>query len=349
MQEGSILRSGSTIRDALKCIDRSATALSALFIMDDRKLIGTLTDGDIRRGLIKGFALESTVDEIMNRDFRYVLTEDLHAYKADLSELRKNDIRFVPVVSSSMELSEVLDLDKIRDVLPLDAFILAGGKGERLLPVTRSIPKPMIEVGDKPIIGHNVSRMARYGIKNIYISINYLGEKIVEHFGDGQSYGASVKYVREEKPLGTIGSISLIEDELKDDVLVMNSDLLTNIDLSDFYRSFIRSRADMAVVVKPFYQDFPYAVISADADNYVTAVQEKPRYTYYTNAGIYIIRKKLISELRKGEVMDATDFMEQLLKSGRKIYSYPIINYWLDIGKPEDLRKALEDIKHLHI
>lgn len=346
----NIILNTSTIKDALQRIDEVGTALSTLFIVNsEHKLTGTLTDGDIRRGLIKGMVLSDGVEQIMQRSFKFVKDSQLKSYQVDLEEYRKRDIRFLPVVQDDGRILQILDLDIVQDVLPLDAFILAGGKGERLLPVTRDLPKPLIMVGDKPIIGHNVARMVRYGIKNIYISVNYLAEKIEEHFGDGTTYGAHVKYVREEQPLGTIGSITLIDGELQEDVLVMNSDLLTNIDFTDFYRAYKKSGADMAVVVKPFYQDFPYAVVATDENNMVTGLQEKPRYTYYTNAGIYIISKKLLKSLSKGARLDATDFMENVLREGKQIYSYPIIKYWLDIGKPEDLKKALEDIKHLHI
>lgn len=346
----NILSSDSTIKDALKRIDEVGTSLSTLFIVDaENKLLGTLTDGDIRRGLIKGVALDECVKTIMHTSYKFITTADLKKYTGDLESLRKKDIRFVPVLDEKGCVVNILDLEVTHDVLPLEAFILAGGKGERLLPATREIPKPLIMVGDKPIIGHNVSRMVNFGIKNIYISVNYLSHKIEEYFGNGDSYTANVKYVKEDRPLGTLGSISLIADQIGEEVLVMNSDLLTNIDFSDFYRAFKNSGADMAVVVKPFYQDFPYAVIETDENNMVTRLQEKPRYTYFTNAGIYIVKKKLLTSLKKGEQLDATDFMENVIAAGGKVYSYPIIKYWLDIGKPEDLRKALEDIKHLQI
>ena len=350
MMSRNMINSQSGILDALKYIDEAGTSFSTLFVVDrHNKLMGTLTDGDIRRGLLKGVSINDHVDVIMHKTFKHINIKDLANYTGQLQEFRTMNIRFVPVLDEKGILTEVIDLDGMLDVLPLDAFILAGGKGERLFPVTREIPKPLILIGDKPIIGHNVSRMVRYGIKNIYLSVNYLASQIKDYFGDGSSYHANIKYVVEDQPMGTLGSISLISDELNDEVLVMNSDLLTNIDLSDFYQSYKNSKADMAVAVKPFYQDFPYAVIESDENNYVTRLQEKPRYSYYTNAGIYIIKKHLLATISKGERLDATEFIEKMVDSGIKVFSYPIISYWLDIGKPEDLLKAREDIKHLQI
>ena len=340
----------SSILEALKCIDEEGTSFSTLFVIDEHnKLVGTLTDGDIRRGLLKGLSVNDSVHLIMHKTFKFIYAKDLLNYTGHLEKFRLMNIRFVPVLDELGNIHEILDLDKIIDVLPMDAFILAGGKGERLFPITRTIPKPLILIGDKPIIGRNISRLGCYGIKNIYISVNYLAAQIEAYFGNGSSYNVNIKYAKEAMPMGTLGSITLIRDELNDEVLVMNSDLLTNIDFSDFYRNFKNSKADMAVAVKPFYQDFPYAVIDTDENGFIKKLQEKPRYSYFTNAGIYIIKKHLLSTIKKGELLDATDFIQHIVDAGFKVFSYPIISYWLDIGKPEDLLKAREDIKHLQI
>ena len=350
METRNKINTYSSILEALKYIDEAGTSFSTIFVVDEQnKVQGSLTDGDIRRGLLKGISINDKVSVIMQKAFRFIKHKDLVDYTGHLEDFRSKNIRFVPVLDEQGKISEILDLDVIFDVLPLDAFILAGGKGERLLPVTRTIPKPLIQVGEKPILGHNISRLMSYGIKNIFISVNYLSDKIEEYFGNGSSYNVNIKYAKESKPLGTIGSISLIADQLGDEILVMNSDLLTNIDFSDFYRSFKSSGADMAVVVKPFYQDIPYAVIETDDKNFITKIQEKPTFTYYTNAGIYIIKKHLLSFIKGGEVLDATDFIERVINSKIKVYNYPIVKYWLDIGSPEELKRAREDIKHIKL
>lgn len=226
---------------------------------------------------------------------------------------------------------------------------MAGGKGKRLMPLTEKIPKPLLKVGDKPIIEYNIDRLIRYGVKNIHISINHLGQQLIDYFGDGSQKNVFINYVREDKPLGTIGSILLIDEFMYEDILVMNSDLLTNIDYADFYTVFKNSNADMAVAAASYHVDVPYAVLEVDGKNLATSLKEKPRYTYYSNAGIYFIKKDVLSMIPEDEFYNITDLMEDLLSKKMKLITYPITGYWLDIGRHEDYRKAQEDIKHLKL
>lgn len=309
------------------------------------KLIGSLTDGDIRRGILKGLTLESPLTEFIQENPLFIYEDEIH--RADINELRLKNFMVIPIVDRNKKILRILNLQDIQGVIPADVFIMAGGKGQRLMPLTAETPKPMLHVGEKPIIEHNIDRLIKFGIKNIYLSVNYLADCIKDFFGNGCDKGVSIKYVHEDKPLGTLGSVKLVEELEHDYVMVMNSDLLTDIDYNGFFQQFIASGADMAVATTSYHVDVPYGVMEVENGNLVSALKEKPRYTYYSNAGIYIIKKELLSLVPHNEFYNVTDLMESLIEEGKKLVSFPILGYWLDIGKHEDFKKAQEDIKSL--
>src|SRR5690606_6964271 len=187
-------------------------------------------------------------------------------------------------------------------------------EGKRLRPLTENTPKPLLKVGDKPIIEYNIERLAKVGVKKINLSINYLGDQLVEYFGDGKDRNLNIQYVREEKPLGTIGSILLIDHFDHDDIIVMNSDLLTNIDYVDFFQTYKKSQADMAVAATSYHVDVPYAVLEVNEVNTVKSLKEKPRYTYYSNAGIYILKRSLLRMIPEDQFFDITDLMDRVIE-----------------------------------
>ena len=223
---------------------------------------------------------------------------------------------------------------------------MAGGEGIRLRPLTDTLPKPMLKIGDKPIIDYSIDWLMRFGIDDFKISINYLGEKIEAHCGNGTDKDISISYILEKDKLGTIGSVSLIEEIKHNNLLVMNSDLLTNIDLEEFYNQHENKNADMSVACIPYNVSIPYAIMDTDHEN-VLSFKEKPTLTYHSNAGIYIIRKGILNRIPKNLFFNATDLMDNLINDGKKVIYYPILGYWLDIGKMDDFNKANEDIKHI--
>ena len=335
----------STAREALVKIEEQGGAIKTLFVLtDDGRLTGTITDGDLRRGLLRGLELSAPVTEFMNRNFRFLRHGKFSV--TDIRELRGRQILLVPVLDDDDRLLRVADLRADRSVLPLDAVIMAGGRGERLRPLTDTTPKPLLVVGDKPIIEHNVDRLIAYGVRNMSITVKYLGEQLEAFFGDGTAKGARIRYTRETAPLGTLGALALVDGLEHDTVLVMNSDLLTDIDFEDFFATFSASGADMSIASVPYTVSVPYAVLEVD-DERILSFKEKPTYTYYSNGGIYLIKRSLIERIPKGEFYNATDLMEALIADGRKVGYYPLLGYWLDVGRHEDYRKAQEDIKHL--
>lgn len=342
----NIIGPNTTIKEAMVRINNSPLN-STLYIVenDTEKVIGTLTDGDIRRGLLNSYTISDKVSEIMRTTFRYLSKGNY--YNEKIEEFRKMKLKTIPLLDEKGRLLKVYDITQLKNVLPVDVILMAGGKGERLLPMTETTPKPLLKIGEKPILELNIDRLSANGIENFYISINYLGHLIKDYFGNGSSKNIKINYVEENEPLGTIGAVSKISDFGHENILVMNSDLLTNIDFASFYQEFITKDADIAVATIPYKVSIPYAVIEAD-ENIVKSLREKPTYTYYSNAGIYLIKKSLINKIPKNTFFNATDFIDKAIEDAHKIISYPVLGYWLDIGRPDDFIKAQEEIKHVN-
>ena len=315
-----------------------------LFVVDDNeKVIGSVTDGDIRRSIIAEQNLQKTLGEIANPDFKRLYQKDTYQ---SFEKYRKSDIKILPILNREGKMDDLIDLEYTKAQLPLEAVIMAGGRGKRLSPLTDTIPKPMLRLGDKPIIEHNIDRLISFGIKKIYISVKYLGEQIVNYLGDGSQKGISIEYVWEDEPLGTAGSLALINNLSTEHILLMNSDLFTNVNFESLYLKLINESADMAVASTEYKVDIPYAVFETK-EGKVTSFKEKPSFIYHSNAGIYILKRSLISTIEKGKYCDITDVMEQLVTEGGKLVYDPIIGYWIDIGKTVDYEHAQEFIKHL--
>lgn len=318
-----------------------------LFVVNvDNQIKGVLTDGDIRRGLLNGFTIEDEVVNIMNYNFHYLKHQNYNIEK--IEEYRKIGIKLLPVLNQNFEILEILNISKLKSILPIDVVIMAGGRGERLKPLTDTKPKPMLKIGDKPILEHNIDRLSMYGVKNIFITVRYLSNQIINYFQNGENKNLNIKYIEEELPLGTIGALSLIEEFKNDTILLMNSDVLTNLDFEDFFKSFINESAALSVAAVGYTINIPYAVLETK-NRKVISLKEKPSYTYYSNAGIYLIKKDLIKLIPKNKFYNATEFMEQLIQNNEKVLSYQIMGYWLDIGKHEDYKKANEDIKNIKL
>lgn len=340
-----IVKIKASVRDALIKLDSLASDAILFLVDSDYRLMGSLTDGDIRRGLIKGLGLESSLTEFIQPNPSYIYEDEEVLEKLEL--YKSKYFKIVPILNRSNQIVDVINFKYTSTLLPIDAVIMAGGKGMRLRPLTENTPKPMLKIGGKPILEYNIDRLAKVGVKNIYISVNYLGEKIEAYFSNGNSKNLNIQYVWENQPLGTIGSVLLIDEFKHDEILVMNSDLLTNIDFADFYKSFKQSGADMAVAATPYHVDVPYAVLETNEAQEVLSLKEKPKYTYYSNAGIYLLKTSLLSMIPKGILFDITDLMDKVLDMDYKLLTYPINGYWLDIGKHTDFKKAQEDIKHI--
>lgn len=339
-----LISSQSSIISALKQLEELSGEILCLFVIDAKKqLVGSLTDGDIRRYLIAGGRLEDSIEPATNINCCVIngqLTMD------DIKNLRKKRILMIPQVNEQKEIIDILDFSKYLSYLPIDVVMMAGGKGERLRPLTEKTPKPLLKVGDKSIIDYNVERLTNFGVQHISVTVNYLREQIEEHFKTPIN-GVTVQCVREPKYLGTMGSIKFVDTFYNDTVLVMNSDLFTNINYEDFFSHFLEHNADMSVAAVPYTVSVPYGIFDLDGRE-IHGLIEKPTYNYYANAGIYLIKKKLLDIIPDGEFFNATDLIELLISKKKKVIRFPIAGYWIDIGKHEEYNKAQDLVKHLH-
>ena len=341
-----LIRKDALLKNALAQLNELASD-AILFVVDDiDRLVGSLTDGDVRRGLLNGKSVEESVVNYIQTNPKSInkATYSIH----ELIKLREQNFKVLPVLDEDKRIVNVINFRLQKSYLPLDALVMAGGRGSRLRPMTDKIPKPLLKVGEKAIIDHNIDRLKSFGIDDFHISVRYLGEQLENHYHSRAMVGSKVDFVWEDDALGTLGAASLVEEFRHDYVLITNSDILTTLDYEDFFLDFIDKGADMAVATIPYEVNIPYAVMETKM-NQVISFKEKPTYTYYCNGGIYLVKKSLLDRVPKNTFYNATDLMESLINDGRKLISYPIRQYWLDIGKPEDFVKAQEDIKYLDL
>ena len=339
-----IISHTSTVKDALIALNEITSDAQSLLVVDDSKrLVGTLTDGDIRRGLISGAGLSDMVSTIMHKDFKYIFESEFDV--AHLKAFRDKQVLFIPILDAEFHIVEVVNLKKHKSHLPIDAVLMAGGKGERLRPLTEKTPKPLLKVGDKCIIDHNVDRLISYGINHVNVTVNYLGEQLEEHYAEPRN-GVQVRTFREPKFLGTIGSIKFVDTFYNDTVLVMNSDLFTNIDYEDFFLHFKVNNAEMSVAAVPYNVSIPYGILDLEGRN-IKGLLEKPKYNYNANAGIYLIKKSALVEIPEDEFFNATDLIEKLIAQGKSVIRYPLNGTWIDIGNPQEYAKANDLVKHM--
>lgn len=333
--ERHLISGQASIVEALEALNALSGETMVVFAVDgEGRLIGSLTDGDVRRALLSSHSLSTPVEAVCRRDC-LVIPRGAHS-PAAVAEARRRGITLIPVVDDG-RIVALVDLKRRRGIVPADGVLMAGGRGERLRPLTEDTPKPLLPVGGRPIIDHNVELMRQFGIENIFVTVNYLKEQIIDHFkGDD-----AVECIAEPRRLGTIGSLSLIEDFRQPHIVVMNSDLLTDIDLEAMYLKHIDTEAWLTMAVIPYTVSVPFAIIEHTGDR-VEGLTEKPTYNYFANAGIYMLRREIAQSLPKGQFMDATDLVGTLLREGRRVSLFNLEGRWLDIGSPDDYRHACE-------
>lgn len=334
-----------TLLEALSQINNIGSGPLVLFVVDnEQRMVGTLTDGDSRRALIAGASVNDKAEKIMHRNFNYMHVKD----STNVLEIRRQKelhMKLVPILDDEKHIVDIINLDKFKTRLPVDAVLMAGGKGERLRPLTEKTPKPLLPVGDKAIIDHNVDRLITYGIQHINVTVNYLKEQIEEHYQEPRN-GVQVQTVREPQYLGTIGSIRFVKQFYNETILLMNSDLFTNIDYEDFFLHFQEHNAEMSVAAVPYNVSIPYGILDLEGRN-IHGLLEKPKYNYYANAGIYLIKRHALEEIPDGEFFNATDLIEKLISENKKVIRYPLNGTWIDIGNPQEYQKAQDLVKHL--
>lgn len=339
-----------SIREAVHCIDRNQHGI-VLVTDGERHLLGTITDGDVRRAMLAGRSLEAPVSELLARKADSPYPKPVTALvgtevAALLQLMQERWIRQVPLVDDE---GRVVDLVTWYDLLPdqplpLQAVIMAGGQGMRLRPLTEDLPKPMLPVGDRPLMEHIINQLRDAGIRRVNVTTNYLAEKITDYFGDGSEFGVELSYVTEARPLGTAGGIGLLKRP-DEPLLVINGDILTRVDfraMLDYHREH---RAALTVAVRKYEFTVPYGVVESEG-GIVRGLVEKPSYSFFVNAGIYLLDAVAHRLIPDGDHMDMTDLIELLLQEGQTVVSFPIREYWLDIGQYADYQRAQEDARN---
>ena len=327
-----------TIRDAMAAID--ANGREVALVQDARgRVMGLLTDGDIRRGLLAGQTLRSPVTDVMMRDFFSVSPEADRAAVMDVMKARS--LRHVPVLDSERRL---VAIHFLRDLIgatakPNIAVIMAGGRGTRLRPITNTIPKPMVEVAGRPILERVVLHLVGHGVTTIYLAVNYLADVIERHFADGTAFGCHIHYLRESTPLGTGGPLSLLADRPAHPLFVLNGDQITRLDLSAMLDAHVRSANAATVAVGTHQVQIPYAAIT-QVEGRLVALEEKPTLNLLVNRGIYLIDPDVLDLVPRGEEFPITMLFEMLLQKGRPVGVFHFDDYWLDVGRPHELGHA---------
>jgi len=343
----TVVNTDITIQDALKIINDEA--LGILFIVkEDMLLEAVLTDGDIRRGLLNGKTLQDKIGFIQNSNPKVSHLSD--SKDVLIERMVRYGIRAIPVVENG-KLVAVNLLDELlesKDILS-PVFIMAGGFGVRLSPLTKACPKPMLKVGDKPILDRIINSFKRQGFKNFYISTHFLPEVISNYFKDGSDFGVNIKYVHEIAPLGTGGALGLLPKKIEEGpIIVINGDILTDLNFSKLLQNHIATQATATMCVRSYDYTIPYGVVSGE-NGYIKKFIEKPTYSYKINAGIYVLEPTILERIEKGIHIDLPDVLKKLSSEGPSVSMFPIHSYWLDIGKIEDFERAQLDIIELDV
>jgi len=336
--EKSLVGPDSTIRQVIKSINDSALQV-ALVVDKDRRLLGVVTDGDIRQGLLRNVGLDEPVVGIMNQS---PTTARSGTGPADaIRIMQRKRLRHLPIVDGSKRVTDLLVLDQLQHPEPQSNWIvlMAGGRGTRLRPLTNSIPKPMIEVGAKPLLEHIILSFARQGFDKFYLSVNYLSSVIENHFGDGTSLGVKIVYLHEHTELGTAGALALLPELPTEPIIVMNADLLTNVQYRNILQFHAERGAAATICVTTHEQRVPFGVAELEGSR-VLGLKEKPTYKYSANAGIYVLDPSVLSEIKPDLMLNMPDLLQNLIDKGRVVVAFPLGEYWLDIGHVAELERA---------
>ncbi|UCH34037.1 MAG: nucleotidyltransferase family protein [Armatimonadota bacterium] len=340
---GRVLDPAAPLVEAIRAIEASRRRIAVVLERDGR-LVGTLTDGDVRRCLLAGGSLETPVKQAMNTRPLSAPVGSPDGYLLDL--MRRRNVLAVPLVDEAGRFARIVHLT---DLAPTNdagdargfafAVIMAGGEGMRLRPLTERIPKPMVDIGGVPLLERQIQRLAKAGLRRVYLSVNYLGHVIEQHFGDGRDFGLDIRYLREDRKLGTAGALTLLPERPTAPILVINGDIVTDSDFGSLLAFHLQHEAEVTVAAVDYRIEIPYGVIRSEGPR-VTSLHEKPSQRFLCNAGIYAIAPAVLELLRPRAVINMTDLIEVALASGRPVSVFPVHEYWTDIGTPAELEQA---------
>lgn len=340
----STLSGSSTLFDAIEIIESSPRRI-AVVLSPKKTVIGTLTDGDIRRHILNGGELSDKSTQAMNRN--PVLAKSTSSDKNIKIVLEKNNIRALPIIDSNNRFLRILheddlELEKIKSTKETfgAAVIMAGGEGKRLRPLTEDMPKPMVDINGIPLLERQILKLSKMGIKKIFISVNYLADIIKGHFKDGSSFDVDISYIDETKKLGTAGALSLMpQDNKYKDIIVINGDVLTTSDFQNLFDFHINQESILTISAINYKIDIPFGVIEFE-ETTVKSIKEKPSEQFFCNAGIYAISSEAIKLIPENQFHNMTDLIDKCIKDKHNVSVFPVHEFWSDIGTAEDLKKA---------
>ncbi len=332
------LKYNALIREALQIIDSGAMQI-ALVVDENDQLIGTLTDGDIRRGLLRGLDLNSSIESIIVKNCTVANISDTKESILKIALSKK--LHQIPIVDDSGKVVGIQEIEEL--VKPKEktnkVVLMAGGLGMRLRPLTESTPKPMLKVGNKPILQTIVEKFAEYGYLNIVMCVNYKSHVIQDYFEDGNSFGVNIEYILEEQRMGTAGALSLLKEIPSEPFFVMNGDLLTNVNFEHLHNYHIADNALATMCVREYDFQIPYGVVNIK-DSRILSIEEKPVQKFFVSAGIYMLSPEVLDYIPKNEFYDMPTLFEKLINGGKNVVSFPLREYWLDIGRMSDYERA---------
>jgi len=333
-----LLKPTSTIKEALQIIDSGAMKI-ALVVDEDEKLLGTLTDGDIRRGLLNSLSLDDSIESVIFKNPTVCNIDDTKEHILEVAIERK--LYQVPIVDNEGRLVGIEEMDELlKPTIKTNRVVLmVGGLGTRLRPLTEHTPKPMLKVGNKPILETIILNFKKYGFTNIILSVSYKSEIIEEYFKNGREFGVNIEYIHENKRMGTAGALSLIREKLNEPFFVMNGDLLTNINFENMMEYHLSSSAIATMGVREYDFQVPYGVVNVDGEN-ILSIEEKPLYNFFVSGGVYVLDSKVLDFMPNNEFFDMPTLFETIIENKMKSVSFPIREYWLDIGRLEEFEKA---------
>jgi len=337
------LSANARLVDAIRAIESSVRRI-AVVVADDQRLLGTMTDGDVRRCLLAAGTLETPVAQAMNQQPLTAPLGSSDGYLLDL--MRRGNILAVPLLDSEGRFQRLVHRNDLapgetqRETADFEfAVVMAGGEGTRLRPITDRIPKPMVDIGGVPLLERQLLRLVKAGIRRVYLSVNYLGHVIEAHFGDGTALGLQICYLREEQKLGTAGALSLLPEQPERSIVVMNGDVLTTSDFGSLSAFHASHGAEITVAAVDYRIDIPFGVVHTSGP-YVTGLAEKPSQRFLCNAGIYAVSPQALKWVPPGRSFNMTDLIETCLARARRVAVFPVHEYWSDIGTPADLERA---------
>lgn len=334
----TLVRPNISIRDALVLLNQTALQI-LLVVEEDNKLLGTITDGDIRRGLLKGMGLDEAIEFIV-----YLTPTVANINESNQEIIQKavaRKIHQIPIVDSEHRVVGLKEIDELLkpENKPNRVVLMVGGLGTRLYPLTKDTPKPMLKVGDKPILQTIVERFASYGFVNIVMCVNYKAEAIQAYFGSGEKFGVHIEYVLEQERMGTAGALSLLKAKPNEPFFVMNGDLLTNVNFESLLAYHQSNHAIATMCVREYDFQVPYGVVNIQ-DQKITAIVEKPVHKFFVSAGIYMLSPESLAAIPQGQFFDMPTLFEKLIESSQNALSFPIHEYWLDIGRMNEYEQA---------